>query len=107
MAKEQKPKSAATSDTATSEKVRKGGIMRKGAASPEVRESVRAARRDEQVNPSWFVPVMIGFFVVGFLWIMVYYISMMQYPIPGIGWYNVLIGFGLMLIGLIMTTRWK
>jgi hypothetical protein len=58
-------------------------------------------------NPRWFVPVMVGFLVLGLLWIVVYYLSELKYPIPNIGYWNLGIGFGIMLVGFGMTTRWR
>ena len=62
---------------------------------------------DEQRNPAWFKPVMFGFMLVGFLWVIVYYISGTTLPLPQLGSWNIVIGFGVMFIGFIMTTRWK
>jgi uncharacterized membrane protein (DUF485 family) len=62
---------------------------------------------DEQRNPAWFKPVMFGFMLVGFLWVIVYYISGTTLPVPQLGSWNIVIGFGVMFIGFIMTTRWK
>lgn len=68
----------------------------------------RAARdHEESRNPSWFVPVMLGFIVVGLLWVVVFYISGSTLPIESIGAWNIAIGFGIMFIGFIMTTKWK
>ena len=69
----------------------------------------RAARDQEETrNPSWFVPVMLGFIIVGLLWVIVFYISgASQFPIPNIGAWNIAIGFGIMFVGFLMTTRWK
>ncbi|MGO3648115.1 MAG: cell division protein CrgA [Agrococcus casei] len=66
----------------------------------------RAARKDA-VNPRWFLPLMLGFMIVGFVWIILFYVSMHTLPIPGIGFLNVAIGFAIMFIGFIMATRWK
>ncbi|SDS08148.1 cell division protein CrgA [Agrococcus carbonis] len=62
---------------------------------------------DEQRNPAWFKPVMFGFMIVGFLWVIVYYISNTTLPVPALGSWNIVIGFAVMFIGFIMTTRWK
>ena len=58
-------------------------------------------------NPRWWVPVMLGLMVLGLLWVVVYYISQTAYPIPHIEHWNLLIGFGLLLVGFGMTTRWR
>ena len=58
-------------------------------------------------NPQWFVPVMLTLMVVGLLWIVVFYITSQSYPISSIGRWNLGIGFGLMLSGFAMTTRWR
>ena len=55
----------------------------------------------------WFKPVMIGFMLLGLVWILVFYISGMQYPIPGLSNWNLAIGLGIALIGFLMTTRWR
>ena len=58
-------------------------------------------------NPPWFVPVMLTLMVVGLLWTAAYYISGQTYPIPAIGRWNIGIGFGMMIAGFAMTTRWR
>jgi len=58
-------------------------------------------------NAAWFKPVMVGFMLLGLVWILVYYISGQAYPIPGLGAWNLLIGLGIAFIGFIMTTRWR
>ncbi len=61
-------------------------------------------------NPVWFLPVMIGFMLVGLAWVLVFYISSsstVTLPIPGIGAWNLAIGFGIAFIGFLMTMRWR
>ncbi len=65
----------------------------------------RRAGKDNK-NPVWFAPMMTGFYLVGLLWILVYYVSQALYPLP-IGNANILVGFGLITVGFLMTTRWK
>jgi hypothetical protein len=62
---------------------------------------------DDAPNPVWFKPVMLGFMLVGLAWIIVYYLSQTQWPIPALQNWNILIGFGIMFIGFLMTTRWR
>ena len=58
-------------------------------------------------NPRWWAPVMLGLMVLGLVWVVVFYISQTSYPIPDIGNWNLAIGFGLLLVGFGMTTRWR
>lgn len=58
-------------------------------------------------NPSWFVPVMLGLMILGLVWIVTYYVSNGQIPIPGITHWNLAIGFVFVLSGFGMMTRWR
>ncbi|MDR6867933.1 low affinity Fe/Cu permease [Microbacterium resistens] len=58
-------------------------------------------------NAAWFKPVMVGFMLLGLIWILVYYISGQAFPIPGLDAWNLLIGLGIAMIGFLMTTQWR
>lgn len=59
-------------------------------------------------NALWFKIVMFGLMVIGLLWIIVFYISFdKHWPIPSIGNWNILVGFGILMAGFLMTTRWR
>jgi hypothetical protein len=64
----------------------------------------RGAGRDA-TNPAWLVPVMATCLIGGVGWIVVYYIS--DTTLLRIGNLNLLIGFGLLILGAAFTTRWK
>lgn len=66
----------------------------------------------EPLNPVWFKPVMFGFMIVGLIWIITYYVTSAQFPLGAatplnLGNWNILIGFGIAMVGFMMTTRWK
>ncbi|EPR75074.1 putative septation inhibitor protein [Leifsonia rubra CMS 76R] len=66
------------------------------------------ARSSEPVpNAVWFKPVMFGFMLIGLAWIIVFYVSNQQLPIASLGSWNILVGFGILFIGFLMTTRWR
>ena len=44
---------------------------------------------------------------LGILWIIAYYIFEGRLPVPGIGMWNVTIGVGAMMVGMVMMTRWR
>jgi hypothetical protein len=58
-------------------------------------------------NGRLFVPMMVGLLIAGLAWIVTYYITQSDYPIPGIGDWNLVIGFAILLVGFGMTTRWR
>mgnify|MGYP005823717113 CR=1 FL=1 len=60
-----------------------------------------------QQNSRFFLPIMLGLFVIGLAWIVVYYISQGAYPTPNIGNWNLVAGFGIVIAGFIMSTRWR
>ena len=66
-----------------------------------------AARTYDKPLPKWYKPVMFGLMLLGLVWIMVYYISQTLFPIPDIGGWNIVIGFGMAMIGFFMTTGWR
>ena len=65
-----------------------------------------AASSAPKPNPVWWVPVMLGLMVLGLLWIVATYLLSAEFPIPGIGQWNLAIGFVLIIAGFTLTTRW-
>ena len=80
---------------------------KKPSRQPGDDEVVERPAADLAPNPVWFKPVMVGFMLLGLVWILVFYLSGMQFPIPGIAGWNLVIGFGIAFIGFLMTTRWR
>jgi hypothetical protein len=58
-------------------------------------------------NPPWFVPLMLALMLIGLLWVVTFYVTAAAYPIPNISYWNLAIGFALMISGFLMTTRWR
>lgn len=60
-------------------------------------------------NPVWLVPAMVTMFILGLLWIVVFYLVGSQVPLMSdLGnLTNVLIGFAIIGIGFALATRWK
>ena len=70
----------------------------------------RAELRREAPNPVWFKPLMFGFMLLGLIWIVLYYVtssSPTPLPIPSLQQANIFVGFGLVLVGFLMTPWWK
>lgn len=64
------------------------------------------APREETGNPRWWVPTAVVLMIVGMLWVVTTYVIQSAGPIPGIGNWNLGIGFVLLLAGFVMTLRW-
>ena len=68
--------------------------------------------QEEAENPVWYKAVMFGFMIFGLVWILTFYISSARYPLGSaspidLSNWNILIGFGIAMVGFVMTTRWK
>jgi hypothetical protein len=82
------------------------GMARSERTKPDRTAETRSG--EQAPNPVWFKPIMFGFMLVGLVWIIVFYVSgSTQLPIPSLGSGNILVGFGIMFIGFLMTTRWR
>lgn len=83
---------------------RQSGDLAKAQARAERQES-----RKDAPNPAWFKPIMFGFMLLGLVWIVLFYVtsSTLQLPLPMLGQANIFVGFGLVLVGFLMTPWWK
>lgn len=60
-------------------------------------------------SPRWLAPVMVGLMVLGLAWIVTFYLtsSGLGLPVPQLGQWNLAVGFGLIIVGFGLTTRWR
>lgn len=58
-------------------------------------------------SPHWWVPTSVVLLVIGLLWVVVTYIINAAGPIPGIGQWNLAVGFAVLLTGFLMMLRWR
>lgn len=65
------------------------------------------AAKAQKGNPPWLVPTMLTLMILGLAWVVTTYISRTEFPIPGIGNWNLAVGFVLMIAGFALTTRWR
>ena len=86
-------------------KVRKKSVY----TPPEGVLQSRATRaRAAEPSPTWFAALMVGLLVVGLVWIVVYYVAGDKIGfMVHIGAWNFAIGFGAMVVGLVMSMRWR
>jgi len=60
-----------------------------------------------KVSPRWLAPTMIGTFLVGLVWIVVFYVSSETWPVGAIGGLNLVVGFVFIVAGLGLATKWR
>ena len=88
----------------------KSKVRKKSVYTPpqEVLQSRAAQARAAQPSPRWYAPLMVALMVLGLLWIVVYYVAGDHIPfMVGLRPWNFAIGFGAMVVGLVMSMRWR
>jgi hypothetical protein len=56
---------------------------------------------------SWIAPLMLALFLIGLVWIVVFYVTSAAWPIHAIGNWNIVIGFAFIAGGFGVSTQWK
>ena len=64
--------------------------------------------RKKGPSPRWLAPLMLVMFGLGILWLVVYYLSEGVMPVAGaLGAWNLLVGFGFIIVGFVLSTQWR
>lgn len=87
----------------------KSKVRKKSVYSPPG-EALGPAKVVRAAGPShpFYVAVMLGLMLLGLLWLVVNYLAVDKIPLLAeLGNWNFLIGFALMVTGLMMTMRWR
>jgi Cell division protein CrgA len=59
-----------------------------------------------KVSPRWLAPTMVGSLLFGLAWIATYYMSSQGLPIRSIAAWNLVVGFGFIIGGVALATKW-
>ncbi len=77
------------------------------AARRRRQRDVAAARPPGQSSP-WVPALMVTCFVLGLVWLVVYYLAGTQVPgMSTLGTWNLLVGIGVIAIGFVVSTQWR
>jgi hypothetical protein len=60
-----------------------------------------------QVSARWVGPLMGGLFLVGIIWLVLFYVTGGSLPVKSLQNWNLLIGFGFIIAGFVVSTQWK
>jgi hypothetical protein len=55
----------------------------------------------------WVAPLMLAFFLIGLIWIVLYYVTSGDWPVQSLGNWNIVVGFGFIAAGFGVSTQWK
>jgi hypothetical protein len=50
---------------------------------------------------------MVGCFLVGIIWLVIFYVTGGSLPVKSFGNWNLLIGFGFIIAGFMASTQWR
>jgi hypothetical protein len=81
----------------------KSRVRRRGVYTPPPPKSAK-----RKVSPPWVGPTIVACLVLGLAWIVVYYLT--QGSVAGLsalGVWNLVIGFVLIIAGVVLSTRWR
>ena len=56
---------------------------------------------------SWVAPLMLALFLIGLAWIVVFYVTTGEMPVSALGNWNIVVGFGFIAGGFVVSTQWK
>lgn len=108
-------KDTASKDTAS--KADDVKVTKEKAVHPNAKAKEKAAAKEKTKaknkkpvrigSPRWVVPLMLALFGIGLLWIIVYYIVPDAPFMASLSYWNVAIGFVLISLGFVVSTKWK
>lgn len=55
----------------------------------------------------WVAPLMLTLFGIGLAWIVVFYVTRGSMPIDALSNWNIVVGFGFIAAGFVVSTQWK
>jgi hypothetical protein len=92
--------------------VPKSKVRKKPDVATRASSSATAARPNKTMAPSptWYPITMVVIMVLGLAYLVVYYLTNSGQGVPimeDLGPWNFAVGFGVMMLGLIMAVRWR
>jgi hypothetical protein len=82
--------------------VPKSRVRQKAAYTPPPTRSPK-----KQVSPPWVAPVMVGSFLLGLVWLILFYVTNGSLPVSALGNWNLIVGFAFIVGGFGISTQWR
>jgi drug/metabolite transporter (DMT)-like permease len=94
----------ATGDTVPKSRVRKKKIY---TPPTDLLPSTATATRKRRPSPRWLPGLAVGLIIAGIAWLVTYYMTETKYPVAEWSYWNLAVGFGLMVLSLVVFTQWR
>lgn len=65
------------------------------------------AKKRKKPSPRWVPVVAVALIVLGIAWLVTYYMTQGAWPIASITWWNLIVGFGMLVASLGILTQWR
>jgi len=82
--------------------VPKSRVRQKAAYTPPPTRSAK-----KRVSPPWVGGLMVALFLIGIIWLILFYVSNNSVPVSALGNWNLLVGFGFIVAGFGVSTQWR
>jgi len=87
--------------------VPKSKVRQKKVYTPPADVAPKVTRVKVKPSPVWLPVTAVAMIVAGIGWLVVYYLSEQAYPVASWGFWNLAVGFGLMVSALAVLARWR
>jgi hypothetical protein len=85
--------------------VPKSRIRKKADFTPPPEKSTTAIKL--RAGHGWVAPLMLALFLIGLAWIVVFYVTSGTMPVAALHNWNIVVGFGFIAGGFVVSTQWK
>lgn len=87
----------------------KSRVRKKKVYTPptDVRPAAATVAGKRRPSPRWVPVVAVGLIVLGIAWLVTYYMTQGSYPVESLSYWNLAIGFGMLVASLGVLTQWR
>lgn len=85
----------------------KSRIRKKDGATPPQEKKKTELNLSNGSGRQWVAPLMLALFMIGLAWIVVFYVTQGNLPVDALGNWNIVVGFGFIAAGFVVSTQWK
>jgi uncharacterized membrane protein HdeD (DUF308 family) len=87
--------------------VPKSRVRKKKVYTPPTDVRPAAGTKKKKPSPRWVPVLAVALIVLGIGYLVVYYMSKAAYPIESLGYWNLAVGFGMLVASLAVLTQWR